>query len=278
LNQPPTTRSGVTKIAMGTATATVTAKAIIAMTSSNRRWPLTPTGVASSAFNLLPLCMRDPDVRRRLTKRRPSAPLVTPFVVGGHRWCMRADGDGLRDDVVPLLHAASTSGRRDRPGSRRRHERPGVARRHLNRRAEIDDVVQEVWIALIKNLDRIHAPESLRSWLWAVTSRFAVRQSKNLARVALLGDGADVAGEESAEDKGLGRLAGNDCRGRVRHALRRLDAADQQLLELLFAVDRPCYRAIGRIVNRPVGSIGPTRQRLLGRLRGDPDLQLLGAP
>jgi RNA polymerase sigma factor (sigma-70 family) len=152
-----------------------------------------------------------------------------------------------------------------------------VARRQLYRRADVDDVVQEVWIALIKNLDRIHAPEALRSWLWAVTSRFATRQSKNLARVALLGDRTEIAGEESAEDKGIGSLTGSDCRGRVRHALRRLDTADQQLLELLFAVDRPCYRSIGRIVNRPVGSIGPTRQRLLSRLRGDPELQVLGA-
>ena len=151
----------------------------------------------------------------------------------------------------------------------------GVARRHLFGGSDVDDVVQEVWIALIRNLDRIQSPESLRSWLWAVAARFAARQGKARARLSFLGDRTESVNEESAEEAGLGRVTGHESSGRVRHALRRLDAADRELLELLFAVERPCYRSIGAIVNRPVGSIGPTRQRLLSRLRQDPDIQFV---
>jgi RNA polymerase sigma factor (sigma-70 family) len=150
----------------------------------------------------------------------------------------------------------------------------GVARRQLFRGGDIDDVVQEVWIALIRNLDRIHSPASLRSWLWAVTARFATRQGKARSRLTFLGDRAETVTEESAEDAGLDRVAEQENRGRVRHALARLDQAERELLELLFEVERPCYRSIGAVVQRPVGSIGPTRQRLLSRLRLDPDIQV----
>jgi RNA polymerase sigma factor (sigma-70 family) len=150
----------------------------------------------------------------------------------------------------------------------------GVARRQLFRGGDIDDVVQEVWIALIRNLDRIHSPASLRSWLWAVTARFATRQGKARSRLTFLGDRAESITEESAEDAGLGRVAEQENRGRVRHALARLDQAERELLELLFEVDRPSYRSIGAAVQRPVGSIGPTRQRLLSRLRLDPDIRV----
>ena len=41
---------------------------------------------------------------------------------------------------------------------------------------------------------------------------------------------------------------------------------------LLSADDRPDYRTVSRMVDRPVGSIGPTRQRALERLRRQPAL------
>lgn len=56
----------------------------------------------------------------------------------------------------------------------------------------------------------------------------------------------------------------------VRQALDRLDARCRDLLALLFADDdqRVPYEEVGRRLGLPVGSIGPTRARCLGKLRG----------
>lgn len=51
----------------------------------------------------------------------------------------------------------------------------GVAIRILGRDAEVDDVVQEVFIAAIRGLKGLHNAEAVRSWLATVTVRASVR-------------------------------------------------------------------------------------------------------
>jgi len=53
----------------------------------------------------------------------------------------------------------------------------------------------------------------------------------------------------------------------LRGAFSRLRAADQALLRLLTADPRPPYEEIAAALDMPIGSIGPTRQRALARLR-----------
>jgi DNA-directed RNA polymerase specialized sigma24 family protein len=53
----------------------------------------------------------------------------------------------------------------------------------------------------------------------------------------------------------------------------RLRAADQALLRLLMADPRPPYEEIAAALDVPIGSIGPTRQRALARLRDELDTQ-----
>ena len=47
----------------------------------------------------------------------------------------------------------------------------------------------------------------------------------------------------------------------------RLRQSDQALLRLLMADPRPAYEEIAAALDMPIGSIGPTRQRALERLR-----------
>ena len=53
----------------------------------------------------------------------------------------------------------------------------------------------------------------------------------------------------------------------LRRAFLRLQPSDQALLRLLMADPRPTYEEIAAALDIPIGSIGPTRQRALGRLR-----------
>jgi len=46
-----------------------------------------------------------------------------------------------------------------------------------------------------------------------------------------------------------------------------LRPTDQALLRLLTADPQPAYEEISAALDMPIGSIGPTRQRALGRLR-----------
>jgi DNA-directed RNA polymerase specialized sigma24 family protein len=53
----------------------------------------------------------------------------------------------------------------------------------------------------------------------------------------------------------------------VMRAFRRLPTRDQDLLRLMAVCPSASYRDISRRVGIPIGSIGPTRQQALGRLR-----------
>jgi RNA polymerase sigma factor (sigma-70 family) len=150
-----------------------------------------------------------------------------------------------------------------------------AAHRHLGRGVDVDDVVQEVWVALIRHLDRISSADALGGWLWVVATHAAIRQGKSAAR--LCPQGGEPHGDFGAswpDDDAATRLGvmGRQC---VRDALDRLKPKDRLLIELLFASERPSYQAISHSVGRPIGSIGPTRQRLLNRLREDPVIRSL---
>jgi RNA polymerase sigma factor (sigma-70 family) len=145
------------------------------------------------------------------------------------------------------------------------------ARRHAWRRDHVDDIVQDVWVQLIANADQIRDPRTVIAWLSTVTRHVALRIGGRASR-SVAQDIDDAGTGVSAEDDALARWRQEEVEGRVRQALDRLDEADRTLLELLHRDDRPGYADIGRQVNRPVGSLGPTRQRLLQRLRSDHDI------
>jgi RNA polymerase sigma factor (sigma-70 family) len=149
-----------------------------------------------------------------------------------------------------------------------------VARRYVSRPADVDDVVQEVWIKLWEHLDTIERPEALPGWLRRVTTNVAFRLHARTSRL-VIGDVGDVPSVDLTEDVGVHRTVLVDLRGAVGQALGRLKDSDRQLVELLMVEDRPDYRAVSQQINRPVGSIGPTRQRIFERLRRDPAINRL---
>jgi RNA polymerase sigma factor (sigma-70 family) len=149
-----------------------------------------------------------------------------------------------------------------------------VARRYVSRNADVDDVVQEVWIKLWEHLDTIERPEALPGWLRRVTTNVAFRLHARGSRL-VFGDVADVPALDLTDDVGVHRTILIDVQGAVGQALGRLKDSDRQLVELLMVEDRPDYRAVSQQINRPVGSIGPTRQRIFERLRRDPAINRL---
>jgi RNA polymerase sigma factor (sigma-70 family) len=147
-----------------------------------------------------------------------------------------------------------------------------LARRHVSNANEVDDVVQDVWVTFVQHLDRIREPAATRAWLVRVLTHTAWRAQSRSARAVPLADVGDGASPEDTEAAALRRVWCDDLKARLTPALRTLRPEDRRLVVLLAGDRRPDYRAVSRTMHRPIGSIGPTRQRALARLRRHPAL------
>jgi RNA polymerase sigma factor (sigma-70 family) len=145
----------------------------------------------------------------------------------------------------------------------------GVARAHRLDDADASDVVQATWLLLLENLCRLKDPGRVGAWLTTTARRECLRVLRANGRKVLLGDGPR---EPVSLDVAPGEALLADERDRaLREGFARLRATDQALLRLLMADPRPRYEEISAALEIPVGSIGPTRQRALERLRRELD-------
>ena len=147
-----------------------------------------------------------------------------------------------------------------------------VARRYVANAAEVDDVVQDVWVTFVQNLDDIREPAATRGWLVRVLTHNAWRAQRRAGRAIPTADVGDRAAPQDTEDAALRHVWCDDLRPRLTTALTALRPADRRLVLLLAGERQPDYRTVSKMVDRPVGSIGPTRQRALERLRRQPSL------
>ncbi|OYU96675.1 MAG: RNA polymerase subunit sigma-24 [Burkholderiales bacterium PBB5] len=137
------------------------------------------------------------------------------------------------------------------------------------------DVFQTVFERLLAHLPRLAEPERLQAWIVTTARREALLLRRRGQRTESLPRACD-ADDDSAEfdiaDDGPGpeaQLADLQQLHRMRGALEQLDERCRTLLGLLFrdAGEAVPYEEVGRRMNLPVGSIGPTRSRCLGKLR-----------
>jgi RNA polymerase sigma factor (sigma-70 family) len=150
------------------------------------------------------------------------------------------------------------------------------ARRHTFRSADDDDVVQEVWVRLVEHAATIRDPRALLGWLIMVTRRTAAEIGRRHGRL-VPAELDEQPTATSTEDQVLDAEQVHETTVGVRSALGRLTAGDRNLLLLLIGDGPPNYREASRQLHRPVGSLGPTRRRLLERLRNDPSVRDLRA-
>ncbi len=127
------------------------------------------------------------------------------------------------------------------------------------------DVAQTVWLRLIEHCDRIRNPDGLASWLATTTRHEAIRTSKLQRRQTPSNFEFDVEDTTAASFDEL--LVDSEDRATLIVAFRQLPDDAQQLLRLLTADPPLDYETIAEIIDRPIGSIGPTRARCLDRLR-----------
>jgi RNA polymerase sigma factor (sigma-70 family) len=150
-----------------------------------------------------------------------------------------------------------------------------LARRHAWHPSDIDDICQEVWVRLVEHAAAIREPRALLGWLMMVTTRTAAALGRRSTRLVPADVDDQRPGAGSTEEHALRSCERREIATGLRAALARLDDADRHLLLLLDGDGSLSYRDVSERLQRPVGSLGPTRQRLLRRLRVDPALQRL---
>ena len=137
-----------------------------------------------------------------------------------------------------------------------------------------NDAFASTFFRLFERLGTIREPLKLPGWVATTARNEANAAYRRQARVQPMADlpvrpaiGADPAVAEHSE-----RLEHQEVHAALRGALGRLSAEHQALLRLLCADPPIPYDDIARLMDMPIGSIGPTRQRLLARLRNSPEL------
>lgn len=128
-----------------------------------------------------------------------------------------------------------------------------------------DDVVQTVWLRLAEYADRIREPDRLAAWLATTTRNEALRVLKKQASNLSVGEIPERTDHSVSTLDEI--ITDSDTLQHVLEAFRRLPENDQELLRLLCAVPALDYAAIADILGRPIGSIGPSRERCLKKLR-----------
>jgi RNA polymerase sigma factor (sigma-70 family) len=135
------------------------------------------------------------------------------------------------------------------------------------RPSDIAELQQTTWLRLVENIHRVEYPERVGGWL-ATTAR---RESLQILRRAGRYEPATAEALANVADDCLpepdARVIAQDNSVVLRAAWERLHPRCQRLLSLLVSDDELGYKDLSALLNMPVGSIGPTRQRCLAHLR-----------
>jgi len=132
--------------------------------------------------------------------------------------------------------------------------------------ATAEDVLQTIWLALVRKSHTITEPLAVLQWLVVSTKREAWRAAKDQVRYKtenLESTPAAASDTSSIEDTVLR----DETDGRLWRHIATLPERCQTLLRVIAFADRPDYAELAKALGMPQGSIGPTRGRCLAKLR-----------
>ncbi|WP_082561809.1 RNA polymerase sigma factor [Microbacterium sp. Root61] len=133
-------------------------------------------------------------------------------------------------------------------------------------RALAEDVVQTTWMTLVRRHDSIAEPLAVSGWLTTCARREAWRVGK-LHRRADPTETEDLEPHLPSTESAEHTATVSDESHRLWSAVSKLNDRCQRLLRVVAFDERPDYARIAQDLAMPIGSIGPTRQRCLGKLR-----------
>jgi RNA polymerase sigma factor (sigma-70 family) len=132
--------------------------------------------------------------------------------------------------------------------------------------AEAADARATAWLKLVEHIGSLKDSAAVQGWLVTTLRRECLARARTRSRERIVADFADI--HEPVHIVDFDRsLVHAERRWMLHTAIRKLPESHRQLLTMLFADPPPSYAEISARLAVPVGSIGPTRGRLLDTLR-----------
>jgi RNA polymerase sigma factor (sigma-70 family) len=142
-----------------------------------------------------------------------------------------------------------------------------VIRHYRLSAADTQDVSQLVWLRLVEHLADIREPSALPGWL-ATTTRHECERYLRINGRSVAMDPLTMRLTDKADGPEVDELLlAAERRQVLLDGLRELTDQQRELLLMLTADPPYAYAEISRILGIPIGSIGPTRSRVLDKLR-----------
>lgn len=132
------------------------------------------------------------------------------------------------------------------------------------------DAVQTTWLRAFERLATLREPDKLGGWLKTIAVRecFAIlRRKQDERRHRIVAD--DIASDAPDPEN---MVLQDETRRALDAAVHRLAGRSQYVIRWLFYMPDQRYAELARLMDLPIGSIGPTRQRALRSLRDDREL------
>ncbi|MGH3688449.1 MAG: RNA polymerase sigma factor [Pseudonocardiaceae bacterium] len=127
------------------------------------------------------------------------------------------------------------------------------------------DAAQTTWLQLVQNISKVREPEKLGGWLTSTMRRECIRLINDRKHQQLTeGWAVECLGHSESLDVQL-LLAERDVL--LWSTVDRLPVRQRQVLAALSTTPTPSYKEISTALSIALGSIGPTRQRALQRMR-----------
>jgi RNA polymerase sigma factor (sigma-70 family) len=142
------------------------------------------------------------------------------------------------------------------------------------------DAVQLTWLRCLEHIDQLADADKLNGWLVTICRRESIRLATKARREVLLSQPDMVRRIEHRREEcdPCTQAALRDQRNRLYHAIMALPGRQRAILVELLKREDQSYLDLSRRLGLPVGSIGPTRQRAVTRLRLDPRIAHVSSP
>ena len=181
----------------------------------------------------------------------------------------RTDGTSELAELVPAARAGDSQAwaslvTRFSPALR------ATARTYRLQPADVDNAVQATWESALTHIAQLREPEAIGGWLTVIVKRQALHTIRSNRRES---PAAEVPDAERPDVPTLEQpLIQAEQHAAVRAAVGRLPDRQRSLIAALLDSSKTSYADLSVKLTMPQGSIGPTRERALDRLRRDRQL------
>ena len=146
----------------------------------------------------------------------------------------------------------------------------GVARSYRLNHADAEDAVQNTWLRAWCHLDQLRDPGAIGGWLTVTLRRESLRMLQRGVNEIVTDDPRDLDMPDLNTPDEV--VLEHDRTATLHTAVAKLPGRQQEVVSSLLTTPPASYTEVSKRLGMPIGSIGPTRERALNKLRDDEDL------